>query len=448
MIRLSAEWVLPIAAPPIRAGAVLVDAGGRIAHVGADGDVPRPAGVREIRLGAAALLPGLVNTHAHPELTGYRGLLEDLAFPDWIAMVKRVRAAEDPGLASLAARWTCIESIAAGITTIGATEKSGAALHALREAGLRGVVYHEVFGADPAQAEPALEELRMRVERARGFETDLVRAGVSPHAPYTVSDALFAATARYALAEDLPVAIHTAESADETAYVSAGTGRFADRHRAGGLPITPRGRSTIDVLERTGVLRTRPLLIHCVHIDARDADRIAAAGATVAHCPTANARLAHGAAPIELLLERDVAMGLGSDSVASNNRIDVLEEARLAQLLLRARSRDPSALPAGRALELATLGGARALGLGEVVGSLEPGRDADLCAVALDGPHVLPVHDPAAAVVLAARASDVILTMVRGRILHGAGTDVRRAAASLRAELEASAANLHAAVDP
>lgn len=446
MHRLTATWLLPITAPPIRDGAVLVGADGRILALGRDEDVPRPPEARAVDLGEAALLPGLVNTHTHPELTAYRGLLEDLAFPDWIAALMRARRAEPEGAAELAARWACAEALAAGVTTMAATEKSGASARALARAHMRGIVYHEVFGPDPGMAGQAMADLRGRVDAARREASALVRIGVSPHAPYSVSDQLFSATADYARDAGLPIAVHTAESEDERRFVTAAEGTFAERHRASGYAVHVRGRSTIDLLHRTGVLDARPLLVHCVDVSAEDADRIASAGATVAHCPAANARLGHGIAPIDLLLDRGIAVGLGSDSVASNNRIDMLEEARLAQLFQRARLRDPVVLDASHVLEMATLGGARALGLDGVIGALEPGLDADLCAVSLAGVHVRPVHEPAAAVVLAARASDVVLTMVRGRILHGAGLDARAPIDSLRTGLDAIAVRLRSAL--
>jgi 5-methylthioadenosine/S-adenosylhomocysteine deaminase len=397
----------------------------------------------------AALMPGLVDVHAHPELAAFRGLIEDMTFPDWITTLQRLKAAAaDRETYELSAHWTCVEAIAAGVTTLAATEDSAAAFDALIDAGVRGVVYAEVFGPSPTQVTGAMAELRARMDVLRRRETDLARLGVSPHAPFTVSDELFSQVAAYALQEGLPVAVHAAESADEQALVTRAQGVFAERLRARGIAVLPRGRSTIDLLERTGVLATRPLLIHCVYVDGADIARIAAAGATVAHCPAANARLGHGIAPLMDLLEAGIAVGLGGDSVASNNRTDILEEAHLAQMLQRAHRGDPAALPASQLLRLATLDGARALGLESRTGSLERGKDADLCAIALTAPHVLPVHDPAVAVVHAARAADVILTVVRGRILHGAGTDVRMRADQLRARLDVAAARLRAARTP
>jgi cytosine/adenosine deaminase-related metal-dependent hydrolase len=446
--RYTADWVLPVALPPIRAGAVIVGADGTIQGVGPDAALPAAPHEERIDLGRAALLPGLVNVHAHPELALFRGLLEDRPFHEWIPALMRVkqRAAEEaPVDFPAAARWTCVEALAAGITTIGATEDSGAALDAFLEAGLRGVVYREVFGPDPAAADGALARFAGRVDEMRARETDLVRVGVSPHAPYSVSARLFRLIADYALAERLPVAVHTAESEVETLLVRDGTGPFAAGLRARGFPIPPTHGSTIALLEECRILETRPLLIHCVQLAGDDIHRIAAADAAVAHCPIANARLGHGIAPVVELLEAGVRVGLGTDSVASNNRLDLLEEARTAQLVQRARLRSADALPARDLLRLATLDGARALGLADRIGSLEEGKDADLCAVALDAPHVVPVHDPVAALIHAARGSDVILTAVRGRVLYRLGRHATLDAAGLRERITAEAARLRAA---
>ena len=157
----------------------------------------------------------------------------------------------------------------------------------------------------------------------------------------------------------------------------------------------------------------------------------------MAHCPIANARLGHGVAPLAALLDAGVTTGLGTDSVASNNRVDVLEEARVAQLFQRAGARDAAVIPSARLLRLATLDGARALGLDGRTGSLDVGKDADLCAVSLAAPHTRPVHDPLAAMFHAARGTDVVLTVVGGRVLYRNGrflaVDTDRAGAAIDA---------------
>ncbi|HEX6939164.1 MAG TPA: amidohydrolase family protein [Longimicrobiales bacterium] len=442
--RYTARWIFPVTAPPIRDGALLVDDAGRIAALGPASAVPAPAGADTIDLGDAALLPGLVNVHGHPELSIIRGLLDDLPFHEWIPALNRTkrRAALGPEDYATAARWTCVEALAAGITTFAATEDSGAALDALIEAGMRGIVYQEVFGPAPEQAEDSLAGLARKIEAMRARENDRVRVGVSPHAPYTVSDALFRATAEYALAEGLPVAVHAAEAEAEALLVGEGGGPFAEGLRARAIATPPRGRSTIELLDRLGVLRTRPLLIHCVRVDADDRRRIAGAGAAIAHCPAANARLGHGIAPLLEFLDDGIRVGLGTDSVASNNRLDIFEEARLAQLFQRARLRSGCVLSANELLRLATLDGARVLGLDDRIGSLEPGKDADLCAVSFAGAHIIPVHDPASALFHAARAPDVVLTAVRGRILFRDGRVLSLDADALRPRVDALAARV------
>jgi cytosine/adenosine deaminase-related metal-dependent hydrolase len=444
---ITARWLLPVAADPIADGALLIGEDGRIAAVGPAETMPATPAARLIELGEAVLLPGLVNIHAHPELTAMRGLLEDLPFHVWIATLVRAKKharleAEDY---AVAARCACVEAMRAGITTIGATEESGAALDALRETGMRGVVFQEVFGPAPEQAEGALRDLRERLATLRERETELVRLGVSPHAPYTVSDRLFQLVCRLARDERLPVAIHAAESEAEQALVARGGGPFAQGLERRGIETPARGASTIALLDRLGVLEAQPLLIHCVHVSPEDIRRMAEAGAKVAHCPAANARLGHGIAPIAEMRAAGIAVGIGSDSVASNNRMDLLEEARLAHMFQRSRLQSPVALPATELLRAVTLDGARALSLEGRIGTLETGKDADLCAVALDAPHVQPIHDPLAALFFAARASDVVLTAVRGRVLFHRG-ELEPESAHLQERLAHIALRLSAAL--
>lgn len=416
-----ADWVLPVTAPPIRNGAVLVDDAGRIAAVGPEAAIEPPEGIEIVELREAILLPGLINVHAHAELAMFRGALEDLPFCDWIVRLvgtKRGTLREEDY--QWAARWTMVEALRAGITTIACTESSTAAVEALREAGLRGIAYQEVFGPDPSVAEKAMRSLREKVEALRRDEPadGLVRIGISPHAPYTVSDALYRLAAALALDEGLPMALHIAESAAERALVTRGEGDFHPGLNARGIATPVRAGSPVELLDRLGVLRTRPLLIHTVDVDDEDVRRIADSGSTVAHCPIANARLGHGIAPVPEMRAAGVPVGLGTDSVGSNNRLDLLEEARVASILQRARLRTPTALGGEDLLRMCTLEGARALGIEHRVGALQPGLEADLCAVSLRGVHARPVHDPLAALFHSTRGCDVILTVVQGRVLY------------------------------
>jgi 5-methylthioadenosine/S-adenosylhomocysteine deaminase len=285
------------------------------------------------------------------------------------------------------------------------------------ERGVRGICYREVFGPDPAQCDRAVAELREKVEAMRERETPLVRVGLSPHAPYTVSDPLYRATVALARELSLPVAVHIAESELEVELVVGGAGSFADGLRQRGIAVAARARSPIALLASLGVLSVDPLLIHCVRVDDDDIRTIADHRCGVAHCPASNARLAHGVAPLAELLGAGVDVGIGSDSVASNDRMDLLDEARLALLFATARARKPDVLSSAAALELATLGGARALRLDRVVGSLEGGKAADLAAFPLASLGRAPTHDPVAAAVLALAGTAASFVAVAGRPL-------------------------------
>jgi cytosine/adenosine deaminase-related metal-dependent hydrolase len=414
MIRYHARWVLPISRPPIE-HATVGEHEGRIVFVGARADAP--AGT-DVELGEVALLPGLVNAHTHLELTVMRGFLEDLTFRSWITRLTRARRAVlTPDALVESARAGIAEGLLAGITTYADTNDSGAPFHAMLRMGVRGIAYQEVFGPDPAQCTEALAGLRGKIDAIRPEETALVRVGASPHAPYSVSDALFEATARYAMVERLPVAIHIAESEDESRFVQLALGLWADDHRQRGIPTVPRGATPIRMLERTGILDARPLLIHCVRVDSEDIGLIARHDCAVAHCPASNAKLGHGIAPLVEMLEARVRIGLGSDSVASNNRMDLLDEARLAILMQRASLKRHDVVTAATALELATLGAARALGIESEIGSLDVGKAADLAAFPLGDSRCAPVYDPATALVFSSAGRQATFVVVAGRPL-------------------------------
>lgn len=412
MIRYRARWVVPIASAPIANGIVAVERD-RIVYVGpvAGG----PAG-EEHHLGDVVLLPGLVNAHCHLELTAMRGFLEDLDFRRWILRLNFARRAilDDDALLD-SARYGLEEGVRAGVTSYADTCASGVVIRAMREAGVRGIMYQEVFGPDPAQCAASIAELRNAVAGLRYLETPLVRVGVSPHAPYTVSDDLFRATAELAREQRLPVAVHIAESELERQLVVDGAGAFADGLRRRGIAVDQRAESPIQLMSQLRLLELMPLLIHCVRVDARDIATIADSQSAVAHCPASNAKLGHGIAPLDELLAAGIPVGLGSDSMASNNRMDILGEARLALLAQRARIGSFESPAAIDVLELATIGGAKAIGVDHLVGTLEEGKQADLAAFAID--PSFPVQDPVAAAVFSLAGASARFVMVAGRAL-------------------------------
>lgn len=413
-MRYHARWVLPITQPPIENGTV-VESDGVITYVG-----PRAAAPLgdDYDLGEAILLPGLVNTHTHLELTVMRGFLENCQFAAWIDKLRQARdEILDDEMLLDSARFGIVEGLEAGITTYADTCSSGVVMGAMREMGVRGIMYQEVFGPDPSHSDVAMRELEDRIEKLQLEQTELVSLGVSPHAPYTVSDRLYKAAAQFANSRRLPLAMHIAESEPEYDIVANARGDFAERWQRRGIAVARRARSPIELLEKHGVLDRGPLLIHCVRVDDADIAIMARRRCAVAHCPASNAKFGHGIAPLLSFVAAGIRVGIGSDSVASNNRMDILDEARLAVLIHRAATRRHDAFGAHQALELGTIGGARALGIESRVGSLEAGKDADLAAFKIDIARTTPLGDPYSAAIFALPGRSAELVTVRGRVL-------------------------------
>ncbi|MCO6510000.1 MAG: amidohydrolase family protein [Aridibacter famidurans] len=423
---LTADHVLPVSSPPIGDGGVLVSEG-RITAVGPAAalreDFPD---VPEDRFPGSAILPGFVNCHSHLELTVLRGLLDDLDhdFAAWLIRLTRLRAEalsdEDIADSALAG---ALEGLKAGVTCFGDIGRWGrAGFTALKSSGLRGVLFQETeFLPDGATAESDFIALMEKIGGLRETETDRVRVGISPHSPYTVSPALFELLAEVSRKEGFKVTIHAAESDAEQELLTGKGGFFAEIFEQYGVRWTPPGVRSIEYLSSTGILETAPLLAHCTKADENEIRLITESGSKIAHCPKSNAKFGHGVAPLSRFLESGIEVGLGTDSMVSNNVCDLLEEARFAALAARIASLSAFFIQPSDALRLATLGGAEALGLEEGTGSLEPGKAADLIAVSLREVSRLPVNDVESALVFASGAGDVEMTMVAGDILYRDG---------------------------
>jgi cytosine/adenosine deaminase-related metal-dependent hydrolase len=376
-VRLSAGWVVPIEGPPISDGAVLIGASGRIVALGADAQVPRPDSVPVHYYPGAAIIPGLINTHTHLELTDLAGQVEEDDFSAWIRRLRELKERSGTEQYLAAAKRGVEACWASGVTTVADTGDRAVVLQALRECGGSGIAYQEVFGPHPDQAPTSIAQLRETVTKLRSLESDRARLGISPHAPYTVSGPLYRMAAEFAAVEELPTAVHLAESLAETQLLRAAAGPLADAWQRRGIPLPAMpGRSPVAWLDEHGALSERTLCIHVVQVDADDVARLAAAGVAVAHCPRSNRRHGHGAAPLARLLEAGVRVGVGTDSVVSVAPLDLLAEARTA--------RELASLSWEAALRLATLDAARALGLELEIGSLAPGKWGDVAVVRLE----------------------------------------------------------------
>lgn len=391
---LRADWVVPMDGPPIADGCVEID-DGRIVAVrpgnGEDGERHRNA----------IILPGLVNAHTHLEYTAMAGFGDGMPFTPWIADHIRRKDTQTPADLLDQARAGAAACLAGGVTTVADCCYAGTVAHAAGEAGLRAIVYLEGFSV--------WEGLEGRIEAALDAlpVTELVTAGVSPHAPFTVTHADYVMLIALARRRGLPVATHLLESTRETEHLDA----FRD------------------------VLGPDTVAIHAVLVDEADIALLAELDVPVAHCPRSNALLGCGIAPLTELLEAGVRVGLGTDSPSSAIDFDMWAEMRAAIMLQRARTGRADALSAQTALELATTRAAAAIGLADTVGSLAPGKAADLLVLDMTGSAFLPWDDPVTAAVYGGSPERVALTMVAGEIRYRRGERDVLAATAARAKM-------------
>jgi cytosine/adenosine deaminase-related metal-dependent hydrolase len=397
---LSADWVVPVEGPPIRDGAVAIADDGTIAAVGPRTEVGE--GEHHVE---SVILPGFVNAHTHLEYEVYAGFGDGLRFAEWIGLHVQRKQRIDLEQMEASARLGVLNCLRSGITTVGDCSFSGAAATACADLGLRGTIYLEVFGENDDPIRDRFEPMR---ERVAPWLSDEVRLGISPHAPYTCTVELYRACAELGL----PVATHLAESDDETEFLRTGRGgwrSFAD------MLVPPPGTTGIRALAEAGLLDADVVAAHCVKADAEEIALLAEHDVAVAHCPRSNGILGCGVAPLAELRDAGIRVCVATDSPASTPSFDMFDEMRTAIVGARAREGRPDALTAADALELATLGGARALGLDAAIGSLVPGKQADLTVLSLADTSFIPWEDPVTGAVLGGSPQGVVATLVSGK---------------------------------
>lgn len=353
--------------------------------------------------------PGLINAHTHAPMTLLRGLADDLRLDVWLMgyMMPVEQEFVRPRFCWLGTQLACAEMIRSGTTCFADMYYyEEAVADATAQAGMRAVCAETVlkFSTPDAQSyDESLQHARDFIQRWKGHQ--LIIPAVGPHAPYTTTPELLATCTQLALEFDVPIHIHIAETAQEV----------QDHRTEYGMPMVP-------WVKKHGVFEAKVTAAHCVHLDEGEMHTLSHHGVGVAHNPTSNLKLASGIAPVTRMLELGLDVGIGTDGPASNNDLDMWEEMRLAALLAKGITSDPTALPARQALALATIGGARALHIDEVVGSLEPGKRADLAVVDLRNAHTTPkfTRDSEAVyaqLVYAAKGSDVRDVMCEGQWL-------------------------------
>ena len=438
---LSAEHLLPISDSPIKNGAIVL-LKDKIIEVGNKQKLSKKYPEAKIEdFGKSVIMPGFVNCHSHLELTAMRGFLDEFDddFSSWLIKLTKTRRdiLTDEDI-ELAAMFGALEGVRAGVTCFGDIGRWGkAGFRALKQNGLRGVLFQETeFSPDNKSANEDFEKLKEKFLELQETESDLVDVGISPHSPYTVSRKLFQHIAEFAESSKIKTTIHASESLQEQNLMQNGTGFFADIYEKENVNWESPKSSTIEYLSRIGVLETKPLLAHCVQVSEHDINLIKQSGSSIVHCPKSNAKFGHGIAPFETFLDEQISVGLGTDSMVSNNNCDFFEEARFATMLARTRHDKRRFIHSKEIVETATIGGAKALGLENKIGTLEVGKQADVIIISLETVAQMPVHDIYNALLFASNASNVRLTMVSGQTIFQDGNSTLVDESELKAKIE------------
>lgn len=418
------DWVLPITAPPIRDGGVVVE-GTRIVEVGPRTELlSRHKDARIVDRRPAVVLPGFVNTHTHAAMIPFRGLADDLPLMEWLQ--NYIWPSEgrfvNEAFIRTALPGALIEMVRSGTTTFADMYFfQDLAGEIVREFGMRAVLGEGVIDY-PTPAAPTPEEQLRRTEALiLKFQGDeLILPAVAPHAPYSCSVDLLKKSRALADRYGVPILTHIAETRNEVEII---------RERYGTTPVRH--------LDRIGFLDDRVVGAHSVWLDDEEKQIYRDRDVAVAHCPESNLKLASGVAPIPDYLDLGIRVGLATDGNASNNDLDMIGEMRTAALIQKGVRLEPTVMDAKTVVEMATLGGARALHLEDRIGSLEPDKEADIVVIRTNAIHAAPHYDPFSWIVYAAKSTDVDSVWVRGKalLLHGEiqGLDEEAVKENLRA---------------
>ncbi|MFN9210756.1 MAG: TRZ/ATZ family hydrolase [Betaproteobacteria bacterium] len=425
-----ARWLIPVRprATVLEGHAVAITDGKIVAVLPSAQADAAYAPAQRIELPTHALTPGWVNTHTHAAMTLLRGVGDDLPLMQWLEtrIWPLETALVDEQFVYDGSQLAALEMLRAGTTTCSDMYfYPDVAARALRSLGMRAVVGIIAIEMPTGYANDAADYLRKGLAARDALRDDpLVHFTLAPHAPYTVADDTLAHIATLAEELDLQVHIHVHETQHEIDE-----------------SVAQHGQRPLARLDRLGLVSERLIAVHAVHLTDTEIALLAERGATVVHCPASNLKLASGMAPVARLLQAGVKVAFGTDGAASNNRLDLIEETRLAALLAKGASGDAAALPAWQALECATLNGAAALGLEARIGSIEPGKEADLAAFDFAAAETTPCFDPVSHLIYAASRERVSDVWVAGRhVVRGRQTTVEGGPAVAGAVVERAAA--------
>lgn len=422
---LCAQYILPITAKPLQDGAVLVR-DGRICDIGAAEMLKmRYPDEKIVDYGLAALMPGFIDLHTHLENSVMRGIVHDVPYATWIMSMLEKSAKMDVGDWYDSAILGGLEALSSGITCVADITMTGAACTATQKLGMRSVIYREVGAMDKRRVDYAMRVAQNDIAHWRE-EVDSARVtiGIAPAAIYTCHPSVFGKVADFARREKVPMAMHLAGSREEYNFIKYGSSTFSVHgmdQRRGFVeipPWLPTGTTPVRYALNWGAFESDNMLaIHCVHVDDEDVKKLREYDVSVAVCPRCNAQLGMGVAPVDEFLRAGLRTGLGTDSSAATDSTDMLTEMRVGMLVQRAVNVGHF-LDSATMLEMATIGGARALKMDDKIGSLEVGKCADIVAIDLSGSHQTPTTDPVSAVVNTCSDSDVLMTMVDGVTLY------------------------------
>ncbi len=395
--------ILPMDTMGIVKKGVIVTKDDRIAYVGKTAEAPKIEAKKTIDGGGKIALPGLVNCHTHLSMTLFRGMAEDQPLQTWLTeTIWPLEAKLRPSDVYTGALLGCLEMIKTGTTTFADMYfHEGQVAKAVEKAGIRAVLSQAVIETGQEKRDNRIFQDSVDfVLKYQGYASGRIIPRLGPHAVYSCGPKLLRAVRRKATELETGIHIHLAESLEMGSKIK-------EQH----------GLTEVQLLENLNFLNSDVLAAHCIHLSKPDMETLAKHSVKVSYNPVANMKLAQGTPRIKDLLQQGVIVGIGTDGPASNNNLDMFQTMKIAVLLQKQRYQDPTVLSAPTTLKMATIDGARALGLQKLLGSLETGKKADIILIDLKKPHLIPNHNPSANIVYSASGSDVDTVIVNGKIL-------------------------------